>query len=80
MNQRLVWAVHEVNMGQIRTACRISVGKHKGEETRGTPSHRWKDNIKMNHKERWCEGADWFHLAHDRVQWQALVNMAINEE
>jgi hypothetical protein len=32
MNQRLVWVVHEVSMGQIRTACSISVGKHKGKK------------------------------------------------
>jgi hypothetical protein len=29
---RLVWAVHEANMGQIRTTCSISVGKHKGKK------------------------------------------------
>jgi hypothetical protein len=29
-------------------------------------------------KEARCEGVDWIHLAQDRVQWLALVNMVIN--
>jgi len=44
----------------------------------GRPMHRWKDNIRMNLREIGCEGVDWMHLAQDREQWWALVNMVMN--
>jgi hypothetical protein len=31
--------------------------------------------MKIYLKERDCEVVDWIQLAHDRVQWRALVNM-----
>jgi hypothetical protein len=36
---------------------------------------KWKDNIEIDAKEMEC---DWIHLAQDRVQWLALVNMVMN--
>jgi hypothetical protein len=38
----------------------------------------WEDNIKMDHREICCGGMDWIHLAQDRDQWMALVNMVTN--
>jgi hypothetical protein len=36
------------------------------------------DNIKMDLREIGWEDVDWMHLAQDRHQWQALVNMVMN--
>jgi hypothetical protein len=36
------------------------------------------DNIRMDLREMGWEGVDWMHLAQDRDQWRALVNMAMN--
>jgi hypothetical protein len=36
------------------------------------------DDIKMYLKENGCEGVDWIHLAHDRVQCRAIVNAVMN--
>jgi len=36
------------------------------------------DNIKIDLREKGLEGVDWIHLAQDRDQWRAVVNMAIN--
>jgi hypothetical protein len=40
--------------------------------------HMWKDGINMDGKETECEDVHWIHLAQDRVQWWAIVNMVIN--
>jgi len=32
----------------------------------------------MNLREIGCEDVDWIHLAQDRDQWHALVNMVMN--
>jgi len=34
----------------------------------------------MNLRERGWGSLNWMHLAHDRDQWQDLVNMAMNLE
>jgi hypothetical protein len=36
---------------------------------------RWVENIKMDLREIVWDGMDWIHLAQDRDQWSALVNM-----
>jgi hypothetical protein len=36
------------------------------------------DNIKMDLEEIGRDGRDWIELAHDRDQWRALVNTAMN--
>jgi hypothetical protein len=38
---------------------------------------RWEENIKMGLKETGYD-VDWIQLAHNRVQWRALVNTAMN--
>jgi hypothetical protein len=38
----------------------------------------WEDNIKLDLREIWIDGANWIQLAQDRVQWQAFVNMVMN--
>jgi hypothetical protein len=40
---------------ETRNAYKILVGKPVGKGPRGRPRSRWKDNIKMDLKERQCE-------------------------
>jgi hypothetical protein len=42
------------------------------------PRRRWEDNIKMDLIERSIDGANWFRLAQDGVQWRIFVNTVIN--
>jgi hypothetical protein len=54
------------------------VGKSEGKSPHARPSHEWEDNIRMDLREIGWKGADWMHLAQDRNQWQAYVNMVMN--
>jgi hypothetical protein len=54
------------------------VGKHEGKRQLRTPRHRWDDNIRMDLIEIGWENVDWIHLAQNRDQWQALVNMIMH--
>jgi hypothetical protein len=60
-------------MGEKRNGYTILVGKPEGR-----PIHRWKGNIKMYLRESEWGGMDWNHLAQDRDQWHAHVNMVKN--
>jgi hypothetical protein len=53
-------------------------GKPEGTRPLGRPRHRWEDNIRLYLREIWWEIVDWMHVAQDRDQWQALVNMVMN--
>jgi len=37
-----------------------------GKEPLGRSRRRWKDNIRMDLMEIWCEVVDWMHLAKDK--------------
>jgi hypothetical protein len=65
-------------MGEGRDAYRVLVGRPKGKRPLGRPRRRWEDDIKMNLREIGINGVNWIQLVHDRVQWQAFVNMAMN--
>lgn len=39
----------------------------------------WEDNIKMHVKQIVCAGVNYKQLAESRVQWQALVNVVMNQ-
>jgi hypothetical protein len=65
-------------MGEMRNAYNILVGKPEGVRPLGRPRHRWEVNIRMDLGEIVWEGVDWIHLAQDRDQLRALVNMVIN--
>jgi hypothetical protein len=54
------------------------VGKPEGKRPLGKPRHRWVVDIKMDLRERRWDGVNWIHLAQDRDQWRALVNMVMN--
>jgi hypothetical protein len=72
------WVGHVARIGQKRNAFRILMGKPEGKRPLGKPRHRWVDNIKMELTEIGWDGVDWIHMAQDRDQWRALVNMVLN--
>jgi hypothetical protein len=65
-------------MGEDRKVYKVLVGKSKGKRPFERLRHRWEDGIKMDHTEIGWEVVDWIHLAQDRGQWRALVNMEMN--
>jgi hypothetical protein len=50
----------------------------KGNKPLEKRGYRWEDNIKTDIKETGCKFVDWIQLAQDRVQWRAVVKMAMN--
>jgi hypothetical protein len=42
------------------------------------PRRRWEDNIKMDLREIGIDGANWMHVAQDRVRWRAFVTTVMN--
>jgi hypothetical protein len=71
-------ARHVACVGERRNAYKILVRKPDGKRPHGRPMHRWEDNITMDLRVKGWEGVDWIHLAQDKDQWQALVNMLMN--
>jgi hypothetical protein len=69
---------HIAHIEEMRNAYKILVGKPEGKRPCGGPRYIWEDNIRMDLREIGWEGVDWIHLAQDRDQWQALVNMVMN--
>jgi hypothetical protein len=61
-----------------RGVYRVLVGRPEGKRPPGRRRRRWEDNIKMDLREIGNNGANWIHLAQDRVQWQACVDMVMN--
>jgi hypothetical protein len=39
---------------------------------------RWEDNIKIDLKEIECRDVDWIHVAQDRIEKRAYVNIVLN--
>jgi hypothetical protein len=54
------------------------VGNPEGKRPLGRPSHRWEDNIMMDHQDVGCGDVDRIEPAQDRDRWQALVNAVMN--
>jgi hypothetical protein len=57
-------------MGQMKYIQGL-VGNPKGKRPFGRPGRKW------NLRGRGWEVVDWIHLAQDRDQWRALVNMVM---
>jgi hypothetical protein len=74
----MTWAGHVGNMGEVRGAYNILVGRPEGRRPLGRPRHRWKDNIKMDLREIGFGDVDWINLAQDRDRGRPLVNTVIN--
>jgi hypothetical protein len=77
-SRRMRWAGHVARMVEGRGVYRVLFGKPEGKRPLGRPRRKWEDNIKMDLCEIGMIGANWIHLAQDRVQWRACVNMVMN--
>jgi hypothetical protein len=77
-SRRMRWEGHVARMGEGRGAYRVLVRKPEGKRPLRRPRRRWEDNIKMYLRETGIDGANWIHLAQDRVQWRAFVNTIMN--
>jgi hypothetical protein len=76
-SRRMRWAGHVTRMVEGRGVYRVLVGRPRGKRPMGRPSRRWEDNIKLDLREIGIDGADWIHLAQNRVQW-FCVNTVMN--
>jgi hypothetical protein len=56
----------------------VLVGKPEAKRDDQKNLYSWENNIKMNLRVRGCGGVDWIHLAQDRDQWKALVNIIMD--
>jgi hypothetical protein len=65
-------------MDENKHAYRLMVGKPEGKRPIERTRHKWVDNVNMDLRGIGWGGMDWIHLAQDRSQWRALVNMVIN--
>jgi hypothetical protein len=54
------------------------VGKSEGMRPLRRPRCKWGGSIRIDLREIWWEGMYWIHLAQDRDQWWAFVNMVMN--
>jgi hypothetical protein len=77
-SRRMKWAGHVAHSGEGRGVYRVLVGRPKGKRPLGRLRCKWEDNIEMDLSERGIDWVNWIHLAQDRVQWQAYVNMVVN--
>jgi hypothetical protein len=65
-------------MREGRGVYRVLVGRPEGKRPLERPRRRWKDNIRLDFREIGIDGANWIHLAQDRVQWRACVNTVMS--
>jgi hypothetical protein len=77
-SRKMRWAGHVARMGEGRGVYSVLVGRPEGKRPLGRPRRRWEDNIKMDLRKIGIDGANWIHLAQDRVQWRAFVSTAMN--
>jgi hypothetical protein len=77
-SRRMRWTGHVARMGEGRGVYRVLFGTPKGKRPLGRPRRRWEDNIKMDLREIWIDGAKWIRLTQDRVQWRVFVNTVIS--
>jgi hypothetical protein len=77
-SRRMRWAGHVSHVGEGRCVYRVLVRRPEGKRPLGRPRHRWEDNIKLDLREIGIDGANWIHLAQNKVQWRAFVNTIMN--
>jgi hypothetical protein len=65
---------HSGRRGQGRGIFRVLVRRPQSKRPLGRPRRRWEDDIKLDLREIGIDGANWIHLAQDRVHWRVLVN------
>jgi hypothetical protein len=71
------WVGHVAWIGEMRNVYNILVGKPEGKNQLGRTRRRWEHNVRMDLTIGW-KGVDWIHVAQDRDQWRAIVNMVMN--
>jgi len=76
ISKQMRWAGHVAH--REMNACCILVGKPEEKKPLGRPRCRGEGNIGMYHRETGEEDVYWIHLAKDKDQWQAVVNMVTN--
>jgi hypothetical protein len=64
--------------GEGRGVYRVLAGKPERKIPLGRPRRRWEDNIKLDLRETWIDGANWIRLTQEGVQWRVFMNMALN--
>jgi hypothetical protein len=74
-----IWVGHVACKEEMRYAYKSLVTKPEGKKPLGRTRNRLHDTIKMDPGQRGYEGVDWNHLAWDREQWQALMNIVMNQ-
>jgi hypothetical protein len=75
-SRRMRWTGHVACMGEKRNVYRIVVRKPEGKKPLGRPRHTWR--VILRFREIGQGRVDWIHLAQDRDQWRAVVNMVMN--
>jgi hypothetical protein len=65
------------NMGEMRNAYKLLVGKPEGKRPLGRTRCKWEDNGRTDLREMW-EGVEWICLAQDRDQLWDVVNTLVN--
>jgi hypothetical protein len=85
-SRRIRWAGYVACMGEGRGVYRVLVGRSNGKRPLGRPRHRWEDNIMLDLREIWIDGANWIQLAQDqcevviqRDQYESKLNYSVNE-
>jgi hypothetical protein len=61
---------------EMRNASEVWLGNLEGRD-HSEDMDVWEDYVRMDLEEMGWEGVDWMHLAQDRDQWQAVVNMVM---
>jgi len=69
-------SVYVARMGQMRNACNILIRRPEWNRSVGRSRSRWADIRMALRKLGLC--VDWIHLAQNREQWRALVNVVMN--
>jgi hypothetical protein len=77
-SRRVRWAEHVARMGEGRGVYMVYVGRPEGKRLLGRPRRRWEDNIKMDLREKWIDGANWIRLTQGRVQCRVFVSSIMN--
>jgi hypothetical protein len=62
----------------MRNAYKIFIGKPEGKRPLGRSRCESEDNIRTDLREIGWGDVDWMHLARERGQWRAVVNMVMN--
>jgi hypothetical protein len=72
-SKRLRWESYVTRMEEGRSTFKILTGKPTGRLT-----HKWENNIRMDHEEIGISSRNWDVSAQDMDYWRALVNVALN--